>query len=142
MSAIQFFSENINFTLSHHSEVRRWINHVLQDNHASPSAVNFIFASDEYVREINNQYLKHNYYTDIITFQYSEPENGLEADIYISVDRVRENADLAGLTFEEELYRVMVHGVLHTLGHKDATPAEKEGMRKLENHYLALRQFK
>ena len=141
MADIHFFADNTSFVLSDSVAISQWLTRVLLENKTSPSNLNFIFTTDQDLLEINKQYLQNNIYTDNITFQYSEPAQPIEADIYISVDRVQENAGTAGLTFRDELHRVMVHGILHLLGHKDKTLRQKENMLKLENHYLALRKF-
>jgi probable rRNA maturation factor len=96
----------------------------------------YIFCSDDYLLQINRQYLNHNYYTDIITFDLSERGQDINAEIYISVDRVRENAQEFGCSLKQELHRVMFHGALHLCGYKDKTIAEKKIMRKMEEQYL------
>ena len=98
-------------------------------------ALNYIFGTDKALLEINRNYLKHNYYTDIITFDLSEgPE--IQADIFISIDRVRENASKLGVTFKEELHRVIFHGALHLCGYKDKTKKDVQAMRRMEEHHL------
>ncbi len=97
--------------------------------------LNIIFCSDEYLLEINRQHLNHDYYTDVITFPHLE--RSLCGDIYISTDRIAENAQKLGVSFDLELMRVMLHGALHLCGHTDTTPASRQKMRRLENHYLA-----
>jgi rRNA maturation RNase YbeY len=94
-----------------------------------------IFVSDDYLLEINQSYLNHDYYTDIITFDYCE-QNVISGDLFISVDRVRENADVFNVDFGTELHRVIIHGVLHLCGYKDKTEDDEEVMRKMENKYL------
>lgn len=101
--------------------------------------VDYIFCSDNYLLEINKKYLQHDYYTDIITFPLSE--NPIEANVFISIDRVKENADLYKVTFEHELHRVMAHGILHLLGYNDSTHEEKQIMRQQEDSLLAQRNF-
>lgn len=98
--------------------------------------VNIIFCSDDYLLEMNKKYLNHDYYTDIITFDNSEGEN-ISGDLFISIDRIRENAGAYGVSFENELQRVIIHGVLHLVGYKDHSPKEKETMRNKENFYLS-----
>jgi probable rRNA maturation factor len=96
----------------------------------------YIFVSDDWLLEINRQFLQHDFYTDIITFPLSEPRQPISGEIYISVDRVRENAREFGSTLKEELLRVILHGALHLCGYKDKTAAEKRKMRKTEERYL------
>lgn len=98
--------------------------------------VTIIFCSDEYLLSLNRDFLKHDYYTDIITFPLNEPGGPVEGEIYISVDRVRENARLNNAPFSSEIRRVMYHGVLHLCGYRDHTKAEKAGMRLKEDYYL------
>ena len=98
----------------------------------------YIFCSDDYLLGINKQYLKHNYYTDIITFDLSEPGQAINAEIYISVDRVRENARSFGNTLRNELHRVIFHGALHLCGYRDKSQQEETLMRKMEDQYLTL----
>lgn len=99
--------------------------------------INYILCSDTYLLEMNKQYLKHDYYTDVITFDYCE-DNVMSGDIFISVDTVRDNANEYEATFEKELQRVMVHGVLHLIGYKDKTDEDSKVMRAKENQYLVL----
>jgi rRNA maturation RNase YbeY len=132
---IKFFTEETKFQLKKRILIRKWItNTVIQENHLL-GAINFIFTSDDFLLEFNKQYLSHNYFTDIITFNYCEG-NIVNGDIYISVDTVKNNSTLFNVTFIEELHRVMIHGVLHLIGYNDKTDKEKEEMREKENQYL------
>ncbi len=106
------------------------------DSKATASTLNFIFCPDNYLLEINRKYLKHDYYTDIITFPYQQHPEALEADIYISIDRVKENATNLGVSFQDELLRVIIHGVLHLLGYKDKSPEDLARMRDMEEQCL------
>ena len=99
-----------------------------------------IFCSDPYILDINQRYLQHDYFTDIITFDYCEGKV-LSGDLFISIDTVRENAAEYGASFEEELNRVMVHGLLHLIGYDDHTPAEQQEMRSKEDYYLSIRKI-
>ena len=141
MANILFHNEDIEFTLHNHLKVSSWIEKIISLNNASVEEINYIFCSDEYLLNINTQYLNHNYFTDIITFDHSDQKLNLESDIFISLERVKENAQTLNTVFDDELHRVMIHGVLHLLGTNDKTKAEKEEMRKIEDHYLALREF-
>jgi len=139
MELIHFFSEEINYNLKNKTKIRSWLKQVIHHNKRTITALNYIFTSDEHLLKINQNYLKHNSYTDIITFDHSTESDKIESDIFISIDRVRENAANNKTSFSEELHRVMIHGVLHLLGCKDKSDSEKNEMRKKENHYLNLR---
>ena len=99
-------------------------------------SLNYIFCSDDYLLQINQEHLKHDYYTDIITFDLSASAKTVDGEIYISIDRVRENARQEGVSVKEELHRVIFHGSLHLCGYKDKTQNEKSQMKKMENKYL------
>ena len=101
-------------------------------------SLSIVFCSDEYLLHINKEYLKHDYYTDIITFDYSVTPRTIVGEMYISVTRVKDNAKSFGTTFQRELYRVIFHGLLHLCGYKDKTPASSNEMRRKEEHYLGL----
>ena len=125
------------FELEHPSKYTDWIEKCLKSFNASSGPIEYIFCSDESLLEINRQHLNHDYYTDIITFQYEGvPE--VSGDIYISIDRVKENADRFGETFDRELKRVMIHGILHLLGFKDGTLQEKSEMRSNEDKLMGM----
>lgn len=128
---IDFHSET-DFTLKNPAEYTEWIINVLASRELAPGELQFIFVSDEALLEMNRQYLDHDYYTDILTFE-NDTEEGVSGDIFISVDRVSDNAATYGVSFEEELARVMIHGVLHLIGYGDQTEKEKELMRREEN---------
>jgi|SRR5690606_3850977 len=140
MADVDFFFEDINqFKVPKPIRTRRWIRSVIRKEKRTLSHLNFIFCSDEYLLSINQQYLRHNTFTDIITFDNSEEPMTIEGDIFISIERVRENADTRQIAFEDELNRVMVHGVLHLIGYKDKSNDDKALMRKKEDAYLSLR---
>lgn len=113
----------------------RWISSVAKTEGKTISTLNYIFCSDDYLLDINIKYLGHDFYTDIITFPYKEGDE-LESDMYISLDRVRENAHDFKETFENELKRVMVHGLLHLMGYGDKSPDEIRLMREKEDYYI------
>ncbi len=138
MDNILFFSEDISFTLKEKRKIRSWIKMAIDDNQMQLQSINYIFTSDNYLSNINQEYLKHNSLTDIITFNQSPDPNVIESDIYISVDRISDNSKYFNLPFTKELHRVMIHGVLHLIGFNDKKESEKKEMRKKENHYLAL----
>jgi rRNA maturation RNase YbeY len=139
MPEIHFFQEETRFKLPHPRITSRWIHSAVKAEKKKISAINFIFCSDRYLKEMNVEYLAHDTYTDVITFDYSD-SSGLQGDVFISVDRVRENAQKFQSTLENELHRVMIHGVLHLLGYTDKTKAGKLLMRKKEDAYLSLRR--
>lgn len=137
---INFFSEEIEFVLPQKGKVREWIANIIYKHNFSVAEINYIFVSDEYLLHLNKEELKHDFYTDIITFPYHEEGNKeLHSDIYISIDRVKENADENKTTFIDELHRVMIHGVLHLLGFDDHGEENIAEMRRQEEIALAER---
>ena len=138
MPDINFFQEEIRYKLPHPRITSRWIRSVAESEKSSVALINFIFCSDKYLKNINLEYLSHDTFTDIITFDYGDSD-GIQGDVFISIERVKENAQKFETHFEQELHRVMVHGVLHLLGYTDKTKAAKSLMRKKEDAYLSLR---
>jgi probable rRNA maturation factor len=136
--AIQFFQENIEFKLKNSLKLKKWIKGVVENEKQKVLDLNFIFCDDEYLHQINVEYLDHDTYTDIITFDNSEEKGKIESDIFISIERVKENAGKLQVTFEQELHRVMIHGVLHLLGYKDKTKMDKQTMRAKEDETLSM----
>lgn len=134
---IQFHSENIDFNLVDKQRIRNWLTDVISMKGFKTGSINYIFCNDTHLLDLNERFLKHDTLTDIITFDYSN-QSIVSGDIYISIDRVRENAPLFQKTFEEELNRVIVHGVLHLCGLKDKTAKQSEEMRLAEDESLAL----
>jgi len=132
---ISIFYET-NFIIENEPVWKDWLEFSVQKEGFETEEVNYIFCDDEYLLDINLQYLQHDYYTDVIGFQYSEGKL-LSGDIYISVDRVKENAENHQKSFENELARVMIHGILHFMNYKDKTDEEAEKMRKAEEKYLS-----
>jgi probable rRNA maturation factor len=133
--AIQFnFLQPV--TLRDRTRLKRFLVTLFKKEKKQLGELQYIFCSDDYLLQINRQYLNHNYFTDIITFDLSERDQSINAEIYISVDRVRENAREFGCSLRQELHRVMFHGALHLCGYKDKTIAEKKLMRKMEEQYL------
>lgn len=135
---IRYFSEDISFELKNRSLNNRWLKFVASSEVRRMGAVNIIFCSDNYLLDVNVKYLHHDYFTDIITFDYCEG-NVLSGDLFISIDSVRENASFFGVEFSDELNRVMVHGILHLIGYDDHTEEEQKVMRSKEDYYLSLR---
>jgi probable rRNA maturation factor len=138
MAIVNFFSEGIKFSVKNPKRLSRWIRDTATKEGSTPKEINYIFCSDEYLLSINEQYLGHKTLTDIITFDNSEMPRLLESDIFISVERVKENALLLDQSFDLELRRVMIHGVLHLVGYADKSPSQKFTMRKKEEAYLSL----
>ncbi len=135
---IYFFVEDTTFILKEKAKVRTWLQQAARLEAFKIDELNFIFCSDTYLLGINQQYLQHDYYTDIITFDTSEKSGYLRGDIFISMDRVLDNADTLHLPFEMELKRVLIHGVLHLMGYSDKTTAAKASMTAKEDFYLAI----
>jgi rRNA maturation RNase YbeY len=131
---INFFTETA-FELQGEDELSAWIKNVITDENKIEGEINFIYVNDDYLLDLNEKYLNHDTLTDIITFDNSVG-NILHADIYISTERVQENATDFKVSFEEELHRVMIHGILHLVGYGDKTDDEVAVMRARENHYL------
>lgn len=139
-SMVTFHIENIPFKLLHRQKLKSWIKQVAIDEEKVLGDISYIFCSDDYLLSVNKTYLNHDYLTDVITFDYSEPPI-ISGDIFISVDTVRVNANKYNVSFENELYRVMLHGVLHLCNYKDASKSEQLTMRKKEDLYLTKVQF-
>lgn len=135
---IQFFSEDTDFKLPHPIKTRRWIKRVIEEEGFALNQLNYIFCSDEYLLDVNKEYLEHDYYTDIITFDNSEEEETIEGDLFISVDRIKNNAEQMNIPFETELKRVMIHGVLHLTGYDDTSDELKKEIRLKEDECLKL----
>ena len=139
MARVDFFNQDISFKLANPAKTRKWIQEVITREKKGLAHLNYIFCSDDHLLGINQQYLKHKTLTDIITFDNSEAGGMIEGDIFISIDRVRENAEALETVFDDELHRVIIHGVLHLIGYGDKSPGEKSRMRKKEDAYLSLR---
>ena len=138
MTEIYFHSEEVNLPINlDEPAIEGWLIALAQTEQQQISSLNYIFCSDEYLLTINKDYLNHDYYTDIITFDYSA-EQVVSGDIYISIDRVADNAKEFHVSFEEELMRVIAHGCLHLLGYKDKTEEEQTLMTKKEEASLSL----
>lgn len=135
--AICFSVENTKFVLKEKTRIKKWIAEVVKRDGKKLGDLGYIFCDDEYLLQVNIEYLNHDTYTDIITFDYVEGDL-ISGDMMISVDRIRENAKTFGVAFEQELHRVIIHGVLHLLGNGDKSEKEAKKMRKLEESALAL----
>ena len=136
---VRYFFEDIKFEYKNRQFNNRWLKMVSESEICRLGDINIIFCSDPYILGINLQYLGHDYFTDIITFDYSE-KPVISGDLFISVDSVRENAAFYGTEFNEELHRVIVHGILHLIGYDDHTDADTAVMRQKENYYLQMRK--
>lgn len=135
---IRYFTEDIDFAFKGKSVHSAWLKAVSEEEGRRIGQISVIFCSDPYLLEINRKYLGHDYYTDIITFDYSEGDT-ISGDLFISVDTVRSNAEYYSADFKDELDRVIVHGVLHLIGYDDHTDEQTAEMRARENHYLERR---
>ncbi|QRE61606.1 rRNA maturation RNase YbeY [Flavobacterium psychrophilum] len=131
------FNYEIDFEIQEETSYTNWVSSVILSENKSEGEINYIFCDDNYLLEINQQYLNHDTLTDIISFDYSLGDE-IHGDIYISIERVRENADDFKVPFEEELKRVMIHGVLHYCGYKDKSDADELLMRSKEDEKLKL----
>lgn len=134
---VHFFSEQIDFVPSGKIALRKWITAIIHDYRRRCGELNIIFCSDDYLLSLNLQYLQHDYYTDIITFPGDAPGTVVQGDLYISIDRVKDNAQGLGISFLDELHRVIIHGVLHLLGYDDADDQQRGNMRRLEDQALS-----
>lgn len=130
---IHFFYENINETLD--DTLKEWMENIILSEGKKLGTINYIFCDDEYLLKINQDFLQHDYYTDIITFDKVRGKS-ISGEIFISLQRVKENAEIFQKPYEQERRRVMAHGILHLCGYKDKTPEEQEIMRSKENFYL------
>lgn len=134
---VRYFNEDIKFVLKDKLINNKWLKMVCESEMFHLGDVNIIFCSDPYILDVNIQYLGHDYFTDIITFDYCEGKR-ISGDLFISIDTVRENASFYGTEFSDELNRVMVHGVLHLLGYDDHEEDDIKVMRSKEDYYLQI----
>lgn len=137
---ISYFFEDTDFIFKGKTLNNRWLRLVAESEIRLIGNISIIFCSDNYILDVNQKYLQHDYFTDIITFDYCEGDK-LSGDLFISVDSVRENSIEYGTEFSEELNRVIVHGILHLIGYDDHTEEDIAVMRKKENYYLSLRNL-
>ena len=135
---ITYSAENVKFPNIKRRETTAWIRRVAATYGKKVGEVGYLFCDDEHILEVNNEYLGHDYYTDIITFDYCE-DDVLNGDLVISLDTVRTNAEKFHKAYDEELHRVIIHGILHLCGQNDKGPGEREQMEAAENKALALR---
>ena len=133
---IHFFKEEVKFRFLHQDGLRKWIIKAIRSEGYQLENLNIIFCSDKKLLQMNKDYLQHNYYTDIITFDLSSVKKTVEGDIFISVETVLTNSQRFKTTFQDELQRVMIHGVLHLLGYSDKNPKAQAMMKKMEDKWL------
>lgn len=141
MPRISFFEEDIQYNLKDKLKVKRWIKDTIAAQGYQLDELTYIFCSDAYLLKINQQYLNHDTYTDIITFDNSSEDKVITGDIFISIERIRENAAKFGQSVTDELHRVIIHGALHLLGYKDKTAIDSKNMTQMEDKYLDKRAF-
>ena len=151
--SIRFFSEQTSFYPKNKKQIKGWINEVIQNEGYTGNELNIIFCNDEYLLSINKKFLNHDSYTDIITFDYttkqtkpnrhsfSTKKSTISGELFISIDRVKENTKKHNTTLAQELHRVIVHGVLHLCDYSDKSPASKRQMTNKEDYYLSLINF-
>ncbi len=136
-----FSNHNISFSLTEKQNIEAWLKHIIVSRGFKAGEIQYLFCSDEFILEVNKRYLKHNYFTDVITFDYSTPHL-ISGDIIISIDTVTYNAKEYGVPMALELRRVMVHGLLHLLGYGDTSPEEQKIMTGMEDAMLSLYETK
>lgn len=134
---INFYNEDVDFKLKNKLILKRWIKQVIDGYGFKTGELSYIFCSDDKILEVNRQFLQHDYYTDVITFDYDE-DGVVSGDMFISVDTVRTNAEQYAPSFEREMQRVVIHGVLHLCGLKDKQPDDEKKMRAAEEKALAI----
>ncbi len=134
---VSFHKESISFRLSDARLLKAWVKQVIETRGKTLGDVTYVFCSDEYLLQMNQEHLQHDYYTDIITFDYTDSET-ISGDLFISIDRVKDNALKEAVDFNVELRRVMIHGILHLLGLKDKKKDDQKAMRDAENQSLSL----
>ncbi|MDR7128481.1 rRNA maturation RNase YbeY [Algoriphagus sp. 4150] len=135
---VNFFTEDISFSLKEKRKRKAWLKQLAQAEDNKIADLNYVFCSDEYLHNINVEYLDHNTYTDIITFDNSDEEGTIEGDVFISIERVKENAETLKIQLEKELSRVISHGLFHLLGYKDKSKTEASLMRSKEDFAINL----
>lgn len=133
---IEFFEADVSFELHQSEYIRQWLSNLAEEENCGIEKLQYIFCTDEYLLNINKQFLDHDYYTDIITFPFSKSTSAILSDIYISIERVEENAKSFSVSTTHELHRVIAHGLLHLCGYSDFDDKEKSIMREREDYYL------
>jgi rRNA maturation RNase YbeY len=142
MSAlIQFFSEGVSFQLKNEKDIQDWLLAVIKQEKLEAGVINYIICDDDYLLELNQKFLDRDTLTDVIAFDYSESDKEVSGDVFISLERTRENASNYKQSPENELLRVIVHGMLHLCGYEDKSSSQKEQMTRKEDKYLSLLPF-
>jgi probable rRNA maturation factor len=136
MQKIHFYSLDRKCTLKDRKRLKIYIESLFARERKKLGSLSYIFCSDKHLLGINNEFLQHDYYTDVITFDLSQSKTEIEAEVYLSIDRIKDNAKHAGVTFTEELHRVIFHGALHLCGYKDKNRKEIDQMRRAEKKYI------
>jgi len=136
--SIRYFSDNISFCLKNKREITKWLKIVAETEDKKISNMSYIFVSDEQILDINKKFLNHDYYTDIITFDNSLSDTKIEGEMYISINTVKQNAKEYNVTFENELHRVVIHGLLHLCGYNDNNPKNRRIMQNKETNYILI----
>ena len=131
-----YYHSECDFQLKDDESITKWLKDAISTEGKELGEINYIFCDDQYLLKKNQEYLQHDTFTDIITFDYTD-ENRLSADIFISIERVKENAITFAVPFENELRRVIIHGILHLIGYKDKSEEDSESMKRKENFYLS-----
>jgi rRNA maturation RNase YbeY len=133
---VHFFSHDIRTSLKNTATLKHFIESIFKKERQSLNSINYIFCSDRIILEINKKYLNHDFYTDVITFDLSTNNKAITAEVYISIERIRDNAKQLGLSIKSELHRVLFHAALHLCGYNDKKKKDKEAMRKKEDELL------
>jgi rRNA maturation RNase YbeY len=135
---IQFFYEEIDFSLENEGKVTAWIEDTIAGEALEPGVINIIFCSDDYLLDLNQRFLDRDTLTDVIAFDYADEEKSVSGDVFISIERIQDNAIKFKISEDHELFRVIIHGILHLCGYTDKTDEEKSEMTVLEDKYLSL----
>ena len=133
---IRFHHRGVKFTLNHRQELKAFVPKIFRREKTACDAIDIIFCTDKFLLEINKSFLHHNYYTDIITFNLANPNSPVTGELYISVDRIKENAANLSVSFKSEIHRVIFHGILHLCGYGDKSQKEQVLIRKMEDLYI------
>ena len=136
MQTIHFFPHDRRINLKSKKKLKKYIQNLFTKEKKDLFKLDYIFCSDKYLLEINIRFLNHDFYTDVITFDLSSAGNGTEGEVYLSIDRIKDNAKKIGVPFNEELHRIIFHGALHICGYNDKTKSQQKEMRLIENKYL------
>lgn len=139
MSSINFLNEDLSYNVVKKKLLRSWILNTIKKEGKKIDSINYVFTSDSFLYKLNIEYLSHDTFTDIISFQYNEEGEDIQSDIFISIERIKENAKTYNQRLLDEVHRIIIHGTLHLLGYKDKSKSQKEEMTSKEDYYLSLR---